>query len=272
MEGVAKEVRESLKTIAAAFVAVRNSTFLLTVFQKIKCLGNMLNYGPCDDGHGPVHGFSISTLPKLKLCKSTLDPRITLLHILVLEVASENPESAQQPFLELHKTLSAARSPLRELVESVGSFSRRALQTQVCAREVAKSVMDGNAACVGGSSSSSDAVCLEVMEPPSAPDGDAWSSLDAFAKHAAAEAAALEQELSSVRGEAAPLLAFFAEPISSRPEEVELKVQEVVLTLHQFLDAFHTCSQQLLSKPDLIALCSRAGDSFRPAPELDPEA
>lgn len=235
MTELAADVDNGLHSIRNALDAARKSSALRLVLRHVVCLGSAVNYGATDISNDDVAGFTIESLPKLTQFKATNNSRITLMHILVAQVAAFSDALPRTLLEELAATRAAAKLTIAPFAESVAAFHREASHASACSQTR------------GGS----DGVDEEA---------DATTShLISLTKRSLAKSGELEKELAATREVAKSTLVFFA--TSYRLQEVDAKASELISTLSGFVSSFEQCLKELVAHPELARTCHRGATS-----------
>jgi len=215
MSDLAVDVRSGLVTVREAFDGARQSPAFRIVLHHTVRLGNVINHGATRAEEDVVSGFGLDALPRLALFKAAKNQRVTLLHVLVAQVAAVEPDLPHALLNELGGARQAYLRPLAPLVEDVTAFRSEASHV---------------AACVAAS-----------------------GPLAQLNERATSEANALEAELAAAREAANAALSFFA--MAAQPHELDAKAMELLGLLAEFLDTFKRCLQEIEANPEMAALC-----------------
>merc|ERR1740129_2602284 len=101
MTELATDLEGGLRNLRAALDdACKSSAFRSALFCT-KRLGNFINYGSVQANDDVAAGFTLDALPKLSYFKATADSRITLMHILVVQVSAMDPQVPAAMLTEL---------------------------------------------------------------------------------------------------------------------------------------------------------------------------
>eukprot|EP00913_Durusdinium_trenchii_P016379 g15396.t1 len=115
LQGRAEELHRGFQVWRRGTTAVLKSRALSETLRHLLSLGNTLN-------GGKVEGFSLEVLPRLGLSKATGDQRITLLHVLVMQLSSQHSQLPQTLLEELQELRSLASMPLPNLALDLAAF------------------------------------------------------------------------------------------------------------------------------------------------------
>ncbi|CAJ1398940.1 unnamed protein product [Effrenium voratum] len=290
-----EELAAPLADLLAAYRQLTQSRAFRHVLLHLLRLGNALN--------GDIaSGFSLECLPRLALCKSTAAPKLCLLHLLVAQLAAEDPASVSGFLAEVAQPAKLAASlPLGALAQEVGLLAQEALGAKQCLREAFPAFDLPKEFFIGDGEESP---CTEHVTP-----GDvrqvlrevytrvakqAPLPLRRLAESAFQDTAELQARLADARDEAAAAMAFFAYEngaAASQNPLIDAKSTEFFQILKCFTEAFEQCvrtsgsshesceAQDLWKSPSLARQChggiaqsaemeQENGPGWRPA-ELD---
>ncbi|CAJ1367800.1 unnamed protein product [Effrenium voratum] len=254
-----EELAAPLADLLAAYRQLTQSRAFRHVLLHLLRLGNALN--------GDIaSGFSLECLPRLALCKSTAAPKLCLLHLLVAQLAAEDPASVSGFLAEVAQPAKLAASlPLGALAQEVGHLAQEALGAKQCLREAFPAFDLPKEFFIGDGEESP---CTEPVTP-----GDvrqvlrevytrvakqAPLPLRRLAESAFQDTAVLQARLADARDEAAAAMAFFAYEngaAASQNPLIDAKSTEFFQILKCFTEAFEQCAQDLWKSPSLARQC-----------------
>eukprot|EP00435_Cladocopium_sp_Y103_P028924 s776_g7.t1 len=288
----AQLLRRRLVALRAAAEGIRNSGAFQQTLQHVLLLGNALNGG---DEVTAAQGFSLEALARLPLSKATSDPRVNLLHLLVLQMKAADPRLPEKLLEDLAPMRVVASLPLPQLSLELRSFAADVTAAKAVLRRAFPG-FDSPQQFFIGDTEPADGEEEETRVPPSngciaqhllrevylrisqAPP----KPMKQMASMAAENAEQLQVDLAETRDEVSATLSFFAVLSGASASDVaqlDVKAEEFFLLLKRFLSDFEQCVQELprldlameefqgkTEAPDEIAKdCSESG-----APDADP--
>merc|ERR1711972_23078 len=111
MAELSNDVKNGLTAVSSAVDAVRQSAAFRAVLRHTARLAIVINFGGQDRDVDGVAGFALEALPKLALFRSASDSRITLLHVLVVQVFDADKELPAKLLAELSCIGPAVKRP-----------------------------------------------------------------------------------------------------------------------------------------------------------------
>ncbi|CAL1136436.1 unnamed protein product, partial [Cladocopium goreaui] len=253
----AQLLRRRLTALRTAAMGMRSSGAFQQTLRHVLLLGNALNGG---DEVAAAQGFSLEALARLPLSKATSDPRVNLLHLLVLQMKAADPLLPEKLLEDLAPMRLVASLPLPQLSLELRGFANDVAAAKAVLRRAFPGFDSPQQFFIGDTEPDGEQeeetrvppsngciaqhllreVYLRISQAPPKP-------MKQMASMAAENAEQLQVDLAETRDEVSATLSFFAFGASAAVSDAQLdvKAEEFFLLLKRFLSDFEQCVQEL---------------------------